>query len=45
MESEDDLTIDERDSAKFTMKARVIDPGFTWGGPASPYLLGAHGHL
>ena len=31
MESGDDLTFDERDSAPFMMKARVIDPAFTWG--------------
>jgi isoamylase len=31
MESADDLTFDERDSAPFMMKARVIDPAFTWG--------------
>jgi isoamylase len=31
MESGDDMTYDERDSAEFMMKARVIDPAFTWG--------------
>jgi isoamylase len=31
MESGDDMTFDERDSAEFMMKARVIDPAFTWG--------------
>ena len=31
MESGDDLTFDERDSAPFMMKSRVIDPAFTWG--------------
>ena len=31
MESGDDLTFDERDSAPYMMKARVIDPAFTWG--------------
>jgi glycogen operon protein len=31
METGDDLTFDERDSAPFMMKARVIDPAFTWG--------------
>jgi glycogen operon protein len=31
MESVDDLTFDERDSAPFMMKCRVIDPAFTWG--------------
>ena len=31
METGDDTTYDTRDSAKFMMKARVIDPAFTWG--------------
>jgi isoamylase len=31
METGDDLTFDDRDSAPFTMKCRVIDPAFTWG--------------
>ncbi len=31
MESGDDLTFDERDSAPFTLKSCVIDPAFTWG--------------
>jgi glycogen operon protein len=31
METTDDLTFDERDSAPFMMKARVIDSAFTWG--------------
>jgi isoamylase len=31
MESGDDLTFDERDSAPYMMKCRVIDPAFTWG--------------
>jgi glycogen operon protein len=31
MESANDLTYDERDSAPFMMKCRVIDPAFTWG--------------
>jgi isoamylase len=31
MESGDDLTFDERDSAPFMLKGRVIDPAFTWG--------------
>jgi len=31
MESGDDTTFDERDSAKYMPKARVIDPAFTWG--------------
>ena len=31
MESGDDLTFDERDSAPFVPRCRVIDPAFTWG--------------
>jgi glycogen operon protein len=31
MESKDDRTFDERDSAPFTLKSCVIDPSFTWG--------------
>ncbi len=31
MESGDDTTYDERDSAPFMPRARVIDPAFTWG--------------
>ena len=31
VETGDDLTFDERDSAPFMPKARVIDPAFTWG--------------
>ena len=31
METGDDRTFDERDSAMFMPKARVIDPAFTWG--------------
>ena len=31
VETGDDLTFDERDSAPFMMKACVIDPAFTWG--------------
>ena len=31
MEEGDDTTFDERDSAPFMVKARVIDPAFTWG--------------
>src|SRR3954467_2476543 len=36
MESGDDLTFDKRDSASFMMKARVIDPAFTWGRERRP---------
>jgi isoamylase len=32
----DDLTFDERDSAAFMPKCRVIDPAFTWGRELSP---------
>ena len=32
----DDLTFDERDSAPFVPKCRVIDPAFTWGRAHSP---------
>ena len=31
IETGDDLTFDERDSAPYTMKASVIDTAFTWG--------------
>ena len=40
LESEDDTTFDERDSAPFMPKCRVIDPAFTWGedrAPATPW--------
>src|SRR5215213_5533397 len=36
MESRDDLTFDERDSAPFMPRCRVIDPAFTWGDDRSP---------
>ena len=36
MESGDDLTFDERDSAAKMPKARVIDPAFTWGEDRPP---------
>jgi glycogen operon protein len=36
MESGDDMTFDERDSAPFMIKARVIDPAFTWGRDQRP---------
>jgi len=38
MESGDDLTFDERDSAPYMMKARVIDPAFTWGRDRKPEI-------
>lgn len=40
MESGDDKTFDERDSAPFVPRARVVDPAFTWGEdrlPRSPF--------
>ena len=33
---EEDTTFDERDSAKFMPKGRVIDPAFTWGDDRAP---------
>jgi len=33
---ESDLTFDERDSARFIPKSRVIDPAFTWGRERAP---------
>ncbi|MEA2934747.1 MAG: isoamylase, partial [Variibacter sp.] len=36
MESMDDLTFDERDSAPFMFRGRVIDPAFTWGRTEKP---------
>ena len=36
MESGDDLTFDTRDSAAFMLKARVVDPAFTWGRERRP---------
>ena len=38
MESGDDLTFDERDSAPFMPKSRVVDPAFTWGRDRSPNI-------
>ena len=38
MESGDDLTFDERDSAPFMPKCRVIDPAFTWGRVRAPRI-------
>src|SRR3954471_18614816 len=34
----DDLTYDERDSARFMPKSRVIDPAFTWGRERAPSI-------
>ena len=36
MESGDDLTFDERDSAPFMVKGRVIDTAFSWGDDRPP---------
>ena len=33
-----DLSFDERDSAAFMPKSRVVDPAFTWGGDRSPMV-------
>ena len=38
MESGDDLTFDERDSAAYMPKARVVDSAFTWGNDRPPRL-------
>src|ERR1700733_14230078 len=36
LEEKDDLTFDERDSAPFMPRCRVIDPAFTWGEDRPP---------
>jgi glycogen operon protein len=36
MESGDDLSFDDRDSAPFMPRCRVIDPAFTWGDDRTP---------
>src|ERR1700752_2031623 len=36
MESGDDLTFDDRDSAPYMPRCRVIDPAFTWGDDRPP---------
>jgi len=36
LETANDLTFDERDSAPFMLKGRVIDPAFTWGRERRP---------
>src|SRR6185436_14274504 len=38
LESGDDLTFDERDSAPFVQKCKVLDPAFTWGEDRLPRL-------
>ena len=35
---QDDLTYDDRDSARFMPKSRVIDPAFTWGREQAPRI-------
>ena len=42
MESMDDLTFDERDSAPLVPKCRVIDPAFTWGDDRPPQIPWEH---
>ncbi len=42
MESMDDLTFDERDSAPLMPKCRVIDPAFTWGDDRPPQIPWEH---
>jgi isoamylase len=38
LESADDLKFDERDSAPFMPRCRVIDPAFTWGEDRAPRI-------
>ena len=38
METGDDLTFDDRDSAPYTRRSRVIDPAFTWGRHQKPLV-------
>ncbi|MDT8278409.1 glycogen debranching protein GlgX [Roseomonas mucosa] len=38
MESGEDLSFDERDSAPFMPKSRVVDPAFTWGHDRRPNI-------
>ncbi|AWN35630.1 glycogen debranching protein GlgX [Methylobacterium radiodurans] len=38
METGDDTTFDERDSAPYTRRSRVIDPAFTWGRHRKPHV-------
>ena len=47
METGDDLTFDERDSAPFMPKCVVVDPNFDWKGEAhqAPRPVGSHDHL
>jgi isoamylase len=41
MESGDDLILDDRDSAPFMPRCRVIDPAFTWGEERAPRIAWA----
>jgi pullulanase/glycogen debranching enzyme len=48
MESGDDLTFDERDSAAFVPKCVVVDPNFDWQADLAPNgctSLGRHDRL
>ncbi len=45
MESMDDLTFDERDSAPFMPKAVVVDPNFDWSGSPGRDRRGSRAHL
>ena len=38
METADDLSFDDRDSAPFMPRSRVIDPAFTWGDERAPKM-------
>ena len=39
LETGDDLSFDERDSAPFMPKCKVVDPAFTWGDDRRPRIL------
>ncbi len=45
MESGDDLTFDERDSAPFMPKCVVVDPNFDWSGAPGRNRQGSRSHL
>jgi isoamylase len=45
MESTDDLTFDERDSAPFMPKSVVVDPNFNWSGAPGRDRQGSSAHL
>ncbi|MGA7920757.1 MAG: glycogen debranching protein GlgX [Candidatus Acidiferrales bacterium] len=38
LETQDDTTFDERDSAPFMPKCRVVDPSFTWSRDRKPFV-------